>query len=208
MNLPIKKILLILVAVIAVFFIFTYADQWGGAVATSKTANYKQKIKSFRDNPIQASAECPTMIKNLQNEISQLKKDKKGSSSKIIINKKLIADCALASHNFKMAIKYYQMLIQEKANIGNIYRLFAKALLGDGDISSALRYSHLAVQLDPNDFKSQILEARILSKLGKNMASIRAYQTALKIAPYKKVEDVKKELTEVVNRYNLDLAES
>lgn len=201
MKLPIKKIAIILFAALLIFVLFTYVDQWSGAVAKNKTKDYPAKITKLAGNTTEAKKKCPQMISNLKTEIKQLAK--KGNRDKITINEKLIADCALTSEDYRTAITYYQKLITKSANTGLLYRLYARALQGDGNLSSALRYSHLAVQLEPESFKNRVLEARVLAELKETVKAIESYQEALKLVPYRKVTTVRNELDALIDEYNL-----
>lgn len=202
MKLSIKKIAIIFLAALLIFLLFTYVDQWRGAVAKNKTKGYANKISQLSGKTYEAKQKCPTMIKNLQAEIKQLKK--KNNLSKITLNQKLIADCALTAQNYETAKQYYQKLITKEANTALLYRLYARALNGQGNLASALRYSHLAVQLEPGSFKNRVLEARVLAQLNETVKAIDAYQEALKLVPYRKVTKVRNELNQLIDEYNLN----
>lgn len=202
MKFPLKKILLIFIAAIAIFFVVTYASQWGPAVATSKTKNYAEEIKKLKNNPVEAAAQCPTMIKNIKDEISTL--GKKLSRNDLVLKQKMIADCALASKDYKTAIANYQKVINAGPNFPKPYVLYSQALEGSGDLGNALRYAHLAVQLAPNKYYTRVTEARLLAKLNKTVKAIDAYQATLKVAPYKKAPEIRQELDRLVLSYNLE----
>lgn len=202
MKLPIKKIIFVCIAAVAIFFAITYFDKWDGAVAKSKTQGYDRQIAKFAKNPEEAAKRCPLMIKNLKSESAQL--NPKADKNKISRNNKLVADCALTSKDFKTAISYYQKVIRSAPNYPLTYRLYAKALKGDGNLASALRYSHLAVQLNPDSFNNRLLEARILSEIGKVVPAIKAYQEALSLVPNRKMNKVRNELDSLIDQYNLD----
>lgn len=204
MKIQRSKILIILFSAIIVFFAYTFSKNWGVTLAEKNTTDYQAKVNEIKDNMLAAKRECPSIVKKLEADLPELQKNQR--QQKIWLNYKLIADCQLAARNFKQAKQYYWRLIRDFPQDATLYERFAYVNYEDENYGDALRFSHLSIQLNPKQYKSRLLEARVLARLNKTVSAIEAYQEALKVTPYKKKPEVEKELNHLIELNNLQMS--
>lgn len=192
------KIIIILLSAVVIFFAITFFQKWGFTLAEKATSDYSAKVKSVKNNPIKAAKICPSVIQSLQQGIPELQKN--NAQAKILQSYKLIAECQIAYRQFYAAALNYQKLAEAEPQVARWHGLVAESYLNSGNAGEALRVSHLAVQLDPKNFKYRLLEARILAKLNITNRAILAYQEAIKIAPYDDYIATQNELNQLVMR--------
>ncbi len=194
------KLLIVLVSALILFFVITFFQKWDVTVAEKTADDYRDKVKSIKKDYAKAKAECPAIVNALKKSLPELQKNK--LETKVMLSYKLIADCEYGSKNFASAAQYYQKLIRYDPQVPLWHLLYAKSVMGDGDLGEALRSAHLAVQLDRTNYEANILEARLLAKLNYTVRAIEAYQSALKHAPFKESKKVENELNLLVDKYN------
>lgn len=187
------KLTLGIIAVLVTFFLVTFSNNWGNATAKKTTEDLEPIIKSVKHNPIEARKDCPIIIKKLRNSIAKLEgKDLEIRRLKII---KLISDCELASQQYYAASSSLTELSNAQPQVARWHGLRAEVLLKIGNLNEAIREARLAVQLEPASFQWKVQEARILAKTTMRNRTKRAYETAIKVAPYDQVPILQDELT-------------
>jgi tetratricopeptide (TPR) repeat protein len=200
------KILIVLLGALVVFFAITFFQKWDVTVANKTADDYKDRVKAIKKDYKKAKVECPKIVQSLQDALPELEKNK--LEAKVFLSYKLIADCEYASKKYASAAKNYLQLIRADPQSAMWHYLYAKSSMQDGDLGEALRAAHLAVQLNRKAFEPSILEARVLAKLNETVRAIDAYQNALKIAPYKEIDTVKKELNQLIEIHNQQIIQS
>lgn len=186
------KLMLGFIAVLATFFLVTFSNNWGNATAKKTTEDLEPIIKSVKLNPIEARKHCPAIIKKLRDSITKLEgKDVEIRRLKII---KLISDCELASQQYRAASSSLAELSNAQPQVARWHGLRAEVLLKLGNLNEAIREARLAVQLEPTSFQWKVQEARILTQTTLRNRTKRAYEAAIKIAPYDQVPVLQEEL--------------
>lgn len=186
------KLTLGFIAVLVTFFLVTFSNNWGNAKAKNTTEKYEPKIKSIKNNPVEAKKLCPGIIEKLNVSITNLEgKDIEIKRLKII---KLISDCELASQQFGAASISLAELSKAQPQVARWHGLRAQVLFKLGHLNEAIREARLAAQLDPASFEWKVQEARILAKTGMRNRTKNAYEAAIKIAPYDQIPLLKAEL--------------
>lgn len=192
MKLSRIKLTLGSVAVLVTFFLVTFSNNWGNATAKKTTEDLEPVIKSVKHNPIEARKHCPAIIKKLRDSITKLEgKDIEIRRLKII---KLISDCELASQQYKSASSSFTELSNAQPQVARWHGLRAGVLFKLGNLNEAIREARLAVQLEPSNFQWKVQEARILAQTAMRNRTKRAYEAAIKIAPYDQVSVLQEEL--------------
>jgi tetratricopeptide (TPR) repeat protein len=186
------KLIVGLIAVLLCFFAITFSKNWGTAVAEKNTEDFAPTVKSLKGNYLQAVNQCPKIIKKLEKGLPELQKN--NASGQLLKSYKLIADCQAASRQFEVAAKSYTKLLEAEPQVARWHAMVAENLLNANKLGDALPASHLAVQLEPNDFNYRLLEARVLAKLKLTNRAIAAYHEAIRIAPYTEFEKTQAEL--------------
>jgi predicted Zn-dependent protease len=186
------KLILCFIAVLVTFFLVTFANNWDNASAKKIIDDLEPVVKSMKNRPIEARKHCPGIIKKLQGSITKLEgKDVEIRRLKII---KLISDCELASQQYMAADKSLAELSNAEPQVAKWHGLRAGVLFNSGNINEAIREARLAVQLEPASFQWKVQEARILAQTAMQNRAKRAYDAAIKIAPYDQVEVLQREL--------------
>lgn len=193
-----KKWLIVGVLVFIVFFSITFIKNWSVAVSGNLVEKYAPVIKGFKNDPKAARIHCPEMIANLEKSLPELalSKDKLQKPRA----QKLIADCAFAIGDYEKAIVYLKALYTLDPNNAQWYWKIADAYTRTGKFGESLNYARLSTQLDPQNFKYNLLHARILAKLGLKNRAVSAYAQTIKVAPFDKIEPTKKELARFIDR--------
>lgn len=191
MRLHHKKLLFGLIAVVLVFFTTTFLKNWGKTVAEKNLDNITPKVKALKSNYLAAKKQCPEMIGKLKEGIPDL--DKPETRLKKLLSIKLIADCYEYSKQYSNAAEYYSQLAQAEPQQARWYGAVAKNIFKAGRAQEAIRLTHLATQLEPNNYKWLIQEARISAKLGLDEKAQKAYEKALKIVPFEEISKVNAE---------------
>jgi len=187
------KLTLGLIAVLVTFFLVTFSNNWGNATAKKTTEDLEPIIKSVKHNPIEARQHCPVIIKKLRNSIAKLEgKDVEIRRLKII---KLISDCELASLQYKAASSSLAELSYAQPQVAKWHGVRAEVLFKLGNLNEAIREARLASQLEPASFQWKVQEARILTQTTMRNRTKRAYEAAIKIAPYDQVSVLQEEIT-------------
>lgn len=194
------KILIVLVSALVLFFVITFFQKWDVTVANKTADDYKDRVKALKKDYVKAKAECPKIIKSLQEALPELERN--NLENKVLLSHKLIADCEYATKNYDSAAKHYKVLINAEPQAAMWHYLYAKSAMHDGDLGEALRASHLAVQLNRKAYEPTLLEARVLVKLNETVRAINAYQNVLKVAPYKEIKKVQDELNQLIDKHN------
>jgi tetratricopeptide (TPR) repeat protein len=186
------KLTLGFMAVLVTFFLVTFSNNWGNAKAKNTTEKYEPKIKSIKNNPVEARKSCPKIIDELRSSIPNLEgKNIEIRRLKII---KLISDCELASQQYKSASSSLADLSTAQPQVARWHGLRAEVLFKLGNLNEAIREARLAVQLEPSNFQWKVQEARILAQTAMRNRTKRAYEAAIKIAPYDQVSVLQEEL--------------
>ncbi len=187
------KLTLGFIAVLVTFFLVTFSNNWGNATAKKTTEDLEPVIKSVKHNPIEARKHCPAIIKKLRDSLTKLEgKDVEIRRLKII---KLISDCELASQQYKSASSSLAELSNVQPQVARWHGLRAEVLFKLGNLNEAIREARLAVQLEPASFQWKVQEARVLAKTTMRNRTKRAYEAAIKVAPYDQIPILKDELT-------------
>lgn len=186
-----KLILLGTIAVIFLFFASTYLKNWDATIAEKTTEDLTPKVKAAIRDFKTARNECPKLVKRLQESIASL--GKKESVIKKLKATKLIAECQMAARQYDSAAEYYGKLAEAEPQVARWHGLMTEALFNSGRYEEAIRIGRLAVQLDPKEYQWRRQEARILAKLGLFKRADKAFQAAIKIAPYEEIERIKAE---------------
>lgn len=186
------KLTLGFMAVLVTFFLVTFSNNWGNATAKKTTEDLEPIIKSVKHNPIEARKHCPAIIKKLRDSITKLEgKDVEIRRLKII---KLISDCELASQQYKSASSSFTELSNAQPQVARWHGLRAEVLFKLGNLNEAIREARLAVQLEPTSFQWKVQEARVLAQTAMRNRTKRAYEAAIKIAPYDQISVLQEEL--------------
>ncbi|WP_047550932.1 hypothetical protein [Methylotenera sp. G11] len=186
------KLTLGFMAVLVTFFLVTFSNNWGNATAKKTTEDLEPIIRSVQHKPIEARKHCPAIIKKLRDSITKLEgKDVEIRRLKII---KLIADCELASQQYKSASGSLADLSNAQPQVAKWHGLRAKVLFKLGNLNEAIREARLAVQLEPSNLQWKVQEARILAQTAMRSRTKRAYEAAIKIAPYDQASALQEEL--------------
>jgi tetratricopeptide (TPR) repeat protein len=192
MKLSRIKLTLGSVAVLVTFFLVTFSNNWGNAKAKNTTEKNEPIIKSIKNDPIEARKSCPGIIEELRSSITKLEgKDVEIRRLKII---KLISDCELASQQYKSASSSFTELSNAQPQVARWHGLRAEVLFKLGNLNEAIREARLAVQLEPTSFQWKVQEARVLAQTAMRNRTKRAYEAAIKIAPYDQVSVLQEEL--------------
>lgn len=192
------KLILGSIGVLIIFIVTTFLNNWGNATAEKTTEDVGPIIKSIKNNLLQARKHCPGIIKKLRSSMSKLEgKDIEIRRLKII---KLIADCEMASEQYKDASVSLAELSKAQPQVAQWHGMRAEALHKIGNINEAIRESRLAVQLDPASFKWRVQEARILTNTALRNRTTRAYEAAIKIAPYDQIQKLQSELADFLEK--------
>jgi tetratricopeptide (TPR) repeat protein len=179
-------------AVLVSFYLVAFSNNWGNAKAKNTTEKYEPIIKSIKNDPIKARKSCPVIIDELRSSIPSLEgKDVAIRRLKII---KLISDCELASQQYKSASSSLADLSTAQPQVARWHGLRAEVLFKLGNLNEAIREARLAVQLEPSNFQWKVQEARILAQTAMRNRTKRAYEAAIKIAPYDQVSVLQEEL--------------
>jgi tetratricopeptide (TPR) repeat protein len=180
------KLILGFIAVLVTFFLVTFANNWDNASAKKIIDDLEPVVKSIKNRPIEARKHCPGIVKKLQGSITKLEgKDVEIRRLKII---KLISDCELASQQYMAANKSLAELSNAEPQVAKWHGLRAEVLFKLGNLNEAIREARLAVQLEPASFQWKIQEARILAQTAMQNRAKRAYEAAIKIAPYDQLQ--------------------
>jgi tetratricopeptide (TPR) repeat protein len=191
MSLHHKKLFFGLIAVVLIFFATTFLKNWGKTVAEKNIEDFAPKVKTLKNNYLAAKKQCPEIIGKLKEGIADL--DKPETKLKKLLSVKLIADCYAHSKQYSNAAEYYSQLAQAEPQQARWYGAVAENTFKAGRAEEAIRLTHLATQLEPNNYKWLIQEARISAKLGLYEKAQNSYEKALKILPF---EDISKVNTE------------
>ena len=209
MSLQHKKLFFGLIAVVLIFFTSTFLKNWGKTVAEKNIEDIAPKVKALKSNYLAAKKQCPEIIGKLKEGIPDL--DKPETKLKKLLSIKLIADCYEYSKKHSNAAEYYSQLAQAEPQQARWYGAVAENTFKAGRAEEAIRLTHLATQLEPNNYKWLIQEARIAAKLGLDEKAQRAYEKALKIVPFEEISKVNAEyellLTKIQQR-NAPIEES
>jgi tetratricopeptide (TPR) repeat protein len=180
------KLILGFVAVLVTFFLVTFSNNWDNASAKKIIDDLEPVVKSMKNRPIEARKHCPGIVKKLQGSITKLEgKDVEIRRLKII---KLISDCELASQQYSDAASSLAKLLNAEPQVAKWHGLRAEVLFKLGNLNEAIREARLAVQLEPTSFQWKIQEARILAQTAMHNRAKRAYEAAIKIAPYDQLQ--------------------
>lgn len=198
MNLRHKKFFLGLLAVVLIFFGTTFLKNWGKTVAEKNIDDISPKVKALKNNYLAAKKQCPEIIGKLKEGIPDL--DKPETKLKKLLSIKLIADCYEYSKQHSNAAEYYGQLAQAEPQQARWYGSVAENTFKAGRAEEAIRLSHLATQLEPNNYKWLIQEARIAAKLGLDEKAQKAYEKALKIVPFEEISNVNAEYEALLNK--------
>lgn len=191
MSLHHKKLFFGLIAVVLIFFATTFLKNWGKTVAEKNIEDIAPKVKAIKSNYLAAKKQCPEIIGKLKEGIPDL--DKPETKLKKLLSVKLIADCYQYSKQHSNAAEYYSQLAQAEPQQARWYGAVAENTFKAGRAEEAIRLTHLATQLEPNNYKWLIQEARIAAKLGLDEKAQRAYEKALKIVPFEEISKVNAE---------------
>lgn len=191
MSLQHKKLFFGLIAVVLIFFTSTFLKNWGKTVAEKNIEDIAPKVKALKSNYLAAKKQCPEIIGKLKEGIPDL--DKPETKLKKLLSIKLIADCYEYSKQHSNAAEYYSQLAQAEPQQARWYGAVAENTFKAGRAEEAIRLTHLATQLEPNNYKWLIQEARIAAKLGLDEKAQRAYEKALKIVPFEEISKVNAE---------------
>ncbi len=186
-----KKLFFGIVAVVMIFFAATFLKNWGKTVAEKNIDDIAPKVKALKGNYTAAKKQCPAFIEKLKSGLESL--DKKETRLKKLLSIKLIADCYAYSKQHSKAAEHYSQLAQAEPQQARWYGAVAENTFKAGRAEAAIRLTHLATQLEPNNYKWLIQEARIASELGLDQKAQRAYEKALKIVPFEEVSKVNSE---------------
>lgn len=198
MSLHHKKLFFGLIAVVLIFFGTTFLKNWGKTVAEKNIDDISPKVKALKNNYLAAKKQCPEIIGKLKEGIPDL--DKPETKLKKLLSIKLIADCYEYSKQYSNAAEYYAQLAQAEPQQARWYGSVAENTFKAGRAEEAIRLSHLATQLEPNNYKWLIQEARIAAKLGLDEKAQRAYEKSLKIVPFEEVSNVNAEYEALLNK--------
>lgn len=190
------KLVFGVIAVMLCFFVITFFQKWGTTVAQKNTDDFAPIVKSLKNNYQQAAKQCPAIIKKLEKGLPDFEKNK--VLDQILKSHKLIADCLMASRQFDAAAQSYKKLRDAEPQVARWHALIAENLVNSKKLGEALPVSHLAVQLEPTNFKYRLLEARILAQLKLINRAVDAYRNTIKIAPYDDFLAVQAELDQLI----------
>jgi tetratricopeptide (TPR) repeat protein len=193
-----KKLFLALIAVVLIFFTTTFFKNWGKTVAEKNIDEIAPKIKALKSDYSAARKQCPEMIGKLKEGMADL--DKPETKLKKLLSIKLIADCYQYSKQYSNAAEHYSQLAQAEPQQARWYGSVAENTFKAGRAEEAIRLSHLATQLEPNNYKWLVQEARIAAKLGIDEKAQQSYEKALKIVPFEEVSNLNSEYEALLSK--------
>ncbi|MDD2833588.1 MAG: hypothetical protein PHD12_06195 [Methylotenera sp.] len=194
------KLTLAVVAVLIIFFLTTFSNQWGNVTAEKTSKDFEPEIKKLSSNPASAKKLCPDITKKLRESIPKLEgKDVEIKRLKTI---KLILDCEVAAENHENSFKVLQEISAALPQEARWHAEMASTLYKLGRYGEAARSARLSVQLAPKNFRYQLQEARILAKTPMRKRTSHAYEVAVKLAPYDQVKKVHEEHMKFLNSIN------
>lgn len=192
------RLLFGIIAVVLIFFTSTFLKNWGKTVAEKNIDDIAPKVKALKSNYLAAKKQCPEIIGKLKEGLADL--DKPETKLKKLLSTKLIADCYAYSKQYSYAAEFYTQLAQAEPQQARWYGAVAENTFKAGRAEEAIRLTHLATQLEPNNYKWLIQEARIAAKLGLDEKAQRAYEKALKIVPFEEISSVNTEYESLLSK--------
>ncbi len=191
-----KTLLLLFIAVVVMFFLSTFSNQWGVTNSKKYLNDLTPIVKKIKNNLIESKEKCPKIIKKLEQGIPEF--EEKAMEIEKLKSYKLIYDCEYASNNYKNAAISLEKLINAEPQVAKWHGLIAEVYLKNGQLAASARKAHLASQLEPNNFEWKLTKARALFKLNQFDNAIKAYKSAIEVVPYEKSKELVTEYEQVL----------
>lgn len=176
-----KLVLLAAVAIVVLFIVLTLAQHWGKATAERDVKRAEDAAKACIANPRAAAAQCTFAAKQLSEALPTIELTKKPEL--LEQTQKTLAQIYMATGKFLEAADLYVKLAATTPQQSTPYRDVATAYSMAGKHRAAERYSRLAIQLAPDDWRAYVAHSRILMRANQPEQALAALEQALAFAP-------------------------
>lgn len=179
---PRRKLLILgIIAVIGVFVLLTFTQNWGKATAQRDIKGAENAARACVANPRVAARQCEFAAREIGAALPELEQSDQQALTRQA--QKTLGDVHLATGKYREAAELYTRRAAATPQQSAPYRDVALAYSMAGNHRAAERYARLAVQLQPDDWRAHAFHGRILARAGQRTAALAALRQALEFAP-------------------------
>lgn len=169
------------IAVLGLFVLLTFAQNWGKATAQRDIKGAESAARACIANPRVAARQCGFAAREIGAALPELEQSDKQEVTRQA--QKTLADVYMAIGKYREAAELYTKRAAATPQQSAPYRDVALAYSMAGNHRAAERYARLAVQLQPDDWRAHAFHGRILARAGQREQARAALALALESAP-------------------------
>ena len=204
-NINNKQLIILLVFLVVILIIlYSLFSRSEEEIFADTTAELITTSNECAEKPDKKDLNCEQLITTLMSQGKELEryyKSDKSWKSKLL---KIYGNAGSLSRdlkNFEAARTAYEKLIYYDPQNAKNYGILADTLINLKQGKSALTYSRLAVQIEPDQWQAYDVHARALEANGDYEEALSGYQKAFELAPEsrkKKFEDAINKLLDII----------
>lgn len=182
-------------AVVGLFVLLTFTQNWGKATAQRDILQAKNAAQACIANPHAAAGQCAYAAREIGAALPEMEKSDKAALT--LQARKTLAQVHMAMGQYAQAAELYRQVAAATPQQSIPYQDVAQAYSLAGKHRAAERYARLAVQLAPDSWKPHLLHGRILARAGKAEAALGALRQAHDLAPAEAQANIRQAMEKV-----------